>query len=211
MKRMFFALLIGATVLTAGCASKSRTQYQTVTVPPRVDLTAHELIAVVQFDSTGNDELGPLATRRFTDLARRDQGVVRILRVEDPETDRRDGTAVRGIGERHGARSVFIGRVEISSVRPNVSIARTLRSGSVTANVDATLTVDLVETETGASIWSASARVTREIGHVSVSGGRHITFDAEDPEQAYGSLIDALVGQVTSDFQARRVRQPIPR
>ncbi|NIM02345.1 MAG: hypothetical protein GTN89_16455 [Acidobacteria bacterium] len=211
MKRTFFALLIGATVLTAGCAGKNRTQYQTVQVPPHIDLTAHELIAVIQFDSSGNDELGPLATRRFTDFARRDQGLVRMLRVDDPETDRRDSTALRQIGERHGARSVFIGRVEISDVRPNVSIARTLRSGSVTANVDATLTVDLVETETGASIWSASARVTREIGHLSVYDGKRFTIDAEDPEQAYGSLVDALVGQVTRDFQARRVRQPIPR
>lgn len=205
MKRALVVLFAGLVVLTAGCAG---TKYQTVMVPPRVDLTEHDIIAVVQFDSDSEGELGPLATRRFTDLARRDQGLVRMLHVDDgPES--RDANAMKDVGERHGARSMFVGRVEISDVRPNVSIAQTLRSGSLTANVDATLTVELVETESGASIWSASARASRTIGHVSVFDGKHFTFDAEDPEQAYGALVDALVSQVTSDFQAHWIRQRI--
>ena len=123
--------------------------------------------------------------------------------------DRRDGTTLQGLGKRHGAQTILVGALDISDIRPNLSIANTLRSGSLTANVDATLTVDLVETETGASIWSASARTSRTIGQISMFDGKHFKFDAEDPEQAYGELIDALVGQVTSDFQASWVRRPI--
>ena len=65
-------LLLGA----VGCGSKTPTT--TVRIPPRVDLTQLEVIGVVEFDSSSERELGPLATQSFTDEARRDQGLVRI-------------------------------------------------------------------------------------------------------------------------------------
>jgi hypothetical protein len=52
-----------------------------VRVPPRIDLAAHEIIGAARFESTNEGKLGPLATRRFTDLARRDQGLVRMMDV----------------------------------------------------------------------------------------------------------------------------------
>jgi len=206
MKRTGIVLIACLSILAAGCAPR----YQTVTLAPRVDLTQHQIIAVVEFDSSMEGELGPLATRRFTDLARRDQGLVRMMNV-DLDTEQRNQAVFKELGLRHDARTILIGSLEVSDVRPNLSIADTLRSGTLTANVDATLTVDLIESATGASIWSASARATRTVGHISVFDGKHFTFDAEDPEQAYGELIDTLVARATSDFRSTRVRQPIPR
>ena len=55
---------------------------------------------------------------------------------------------------------------------------------------------------TGASIWSSSGRATHSVGHISVVKNRGFAFDAMDPEQAYGGLVDALVEQVTRDFRA---------
>ena len=66
---LFLAVLLLA--LTVGCAAK-----QTYRVPPRIDLTQHEMIGVIEINSSSEGELGPLATRRFTDEARRDQGVL---------------------------------------------------------------------------------------------------------------------------------------
>jgi len=206
MKRTGIVLIACLSILAAGCAPR----YQTVTLAPRVDLTEHQIIAVVEFDSSNEGELGPMATRRFTDLARRDQGLVRMMNV-DFDSEQRNQAVFKELGLRHDARTILVGSLEVSDIRPNLSIANTLRSGTLTANVDATLTVDLIESETGASIWSASARATRTVGHISVFDGKHFTFDAEDPEQAYGELIDTLVARVTSDFRSTRVRQPIPR
>ena len=206
MKRIGIVLLACLFIATAGCAAR----YRTVRVAPRIDLTEHQIIAVVEFDSSSAGELGPLATRRFTDLARRDQGLVRMMDV-DFDTEQRNHTVFKELGQRHGVRTILIGAIEVSDIRHNLSISKTLRSGSLTANVDATLTVDLIESVTGASIWSASARTTRTVGHISVFNGKNFTFDAEDPEQAYGDLIDALVTQVTSDFRATWVREPIVR
>jgi hypothetical protein len=35
-----------------------------------------------------------------------------------------------------------------------------------------------------------------------VFGGGDFAFDADDPERAYGSLVDALVAHVTRDFRS---------
>ncbi len=75
------------------------------------------------------------------------------------------------------------------------------------ADVDASLTVQMIEAATGASIWSRSATVTMRVGAVSVLGGRDVIFDADDPERAYGALVNALVERVTQDFRVSWVRK----
>ena len=63
-------------LVTFGC---SGTKHVDVMVPPRIDLTQHQTIGVIEFTTDAKGELGPLTTRRFTELARRDQGLVRII------------------------------------------------------------------------------------------------------------------------------------
>ena len=103
MKRIGVGLAGLFFLVAAGCAAK----YQTVRVPPRIDLTEHDLIAVVEFDSSTDGKLGPLATRRFTESARRDQGLVRMMSVI-AKSDRRDSVAFKELGESHGARTVLV-------------------------------------------------------------------------------------------------------
>jgi hypothetical protein len=206
MKRLAIVCIVGLLLLTSACAAK----YRTVQVPPHVDLTQHQIIAVVGFESSADGDLGQLATRRFMDMARRDQGMVRMMNVT-LDTAQWNPDGFRKLGQRHDARTILVGSIELSDIRPNVSISERLRSGSLTANVNAMLKVELIESATGASIWSASARTTRTVGHISVFDGGGFTFDAEDPGQAYGELVDTLVAQVTSDLRATWVREPIVR
>lgn len=199
----------------AGCAGRQKAQsVPPVLVPPRIDLKLHELIGVVQFASESRGELSPLVTRKFTESARRDQGIVRILELpSETETLRSVGhagwnsDAFRAIGQEYGVQTILAGTVTVSKVKPNVKVSATLRSGRVSALVDVTLEVQMIETATGATIWNRSASATRSIGHVSVFGGRNVVFDAEDPERAYGDLVDFLVEQVTTDFHATWERQ----
>ncbi len=58
----------------------------------------------------------------------------------------------------------------------------------------------MIEASTGASVWSRTAEATRRVGNVSMRRGR-IRFDAEDPERAYGELVQALVEMATEDFK----------
>jgi hypothetical protein len=116
--------------------------------------------------------------------------------------DKLSKAAFQAIGEEYEVATVFTGELLISDVRPNISINLLFFAGmSVSAEVDATLDVRMVETESGASLWSTSVSATREIGNVTVFEGGGFVFDAEDPEKAYGKLVNALVEEASQDFR----------
>lgn len=179
-----------------------------VMVPPKIDLKQHEVVGIIQFKSSSEGRLGPYATEKFMEYARRDQGLVRIAELgSEAEVlkavgrDRLDKAAFRAMGESHDVSTVIAGELVISDVRPDITITPGLGYMSFAAEVDAVLSVRLVETATGASIWSGSGSETKRVGHVSIFGGEAFAFDAQDPDQAYGKLIDALVEKATVDFR----------
>jgi hypothetical protein len=198
-------------LLSASCTVVR--QAPPVMVPPQIDLRPHELIGIVQFGSTAKGELASLATRRFTEAARRDQGLVRIVdlgtrdqALQSVGRDRLDVDAVIALGHKYGVKTIVTGDLAVSKVRPDVNIDALLRSGSVTAQVDASLEVLMYETESGAALWNRSGHSTHAVGQVQMWGGRQFAFDARDPEAAYGGLVDDLVAQVSRPFQVSWVR-----
>jgi hypothetical protein len=114
--------------------------------------------------------------------------------------------AIQAVGSEFGVQTILTGELTVSEVKPDVVISA-LRSGSLSAKVDATLDVRLIEASSGASIWSSSARSTQSVANVSVWKGGGFVFDADDPDRAYGDLIDSLVAQVTQDFRVRYERR----
>ncbi|KPK67154.1 hypothetical protein AMJ71_07715 [candidate division TA06 bacterium SM1_40] len=185
----------------AGCGPK-------VMVPPRIDLVQHEVIGIIEFTSSSEGGLASHATRKFTDAARRDQGMVRIVDLgseaevlREVGRDRLDQAAFQALGETRGINTIITGELLVSDVRPDISITPGFGFLSFAAEVDASLAVQMVETVSGASIWSSSASTTERVGHVSIFGGDTFTFDAEDPEEAYGRLVDTLVEETTRDFR----------
>jgi hypothetical protein len=131
-----------------GCGSK-------VMVPPRIDLRQHEVLAIIEFSSSSEGELGPLATREFMQAARRDQGLIRIIQLgseqealSDVGSERLDPATYKALGRQHAVSTIFLGELVVSDVRPAISIAPDLRDLSFAADVDATLAVQMVETAT---------------------------------------------------------------
>jgi hypothetical protein len=203
MKRTLLAFVIAALALvTTNCGRK-------VMVPPRIDLKPHEVIGMIHFECDKKGELAPLTTRKFTEAIRRDQEMIRIIDLgTEAEVLRQIGhdklskAAFQAIGEEYDIATVFTGELLISDIRPDISIALLFVAGmSVSAEVDATLDVRMVETESGASLWNASVSKTREIGNVTIWEGGGFGFDAEDPERAYGKLVNALVEDASQDFR----------
>ena len=202
MRQLFCFGLAAALMFTVfGCAPR-------VMVPPKIDLKQHEVIGIIEFSSSEEGELGRYATREFMEAARRDQGMVRIVELgSEAEALRTVGherltqAAFRALGETHEVSTIITGELIVSDVRPDITITPGFGYVSVGAEVDARLTAQMVETAGGASIWSSSATTTEKVGHVSVFGGKNVAFDAENPDEAYGKLIDALVESVTQDFR----------
>ena len=208
MKRMLnISTVVVLIAVAMGCGRK-------VMVPPRIDLKQHEVVGIIEFESSSEGKLAPLATRKFMDAIRRDQGMVRIVEL-GTETevlkaigrDRLDQAAFKALGEKHDVSTIFTGELVVSDVRPNISLGLLFGHMSFSAEVDATLAAQMVETSTGASVWSESADATREVGNVSLFGGKYFVFNAEDPERAYGKLVDALVEETTRDFRVTWKRE----
>lgn len=201
--------LIAAALLTLaiqGCTER-------VLAPPRIDLKQHEVVGIIEFDCSGKGELGPFLTHRFVDAVRHDQGLVRIAVLgtsadvlADIGETRLDRDAFKAIGQKHQIKTIFTGNVVVSDVKPSVAIGQSLSHFGVSADVDATLSTQMVETDTGASLWSRSARDVQRIGGVEIFGDKNFTFDVDDPEKAYGRLADNLVEAVTHDFRCHWIR-----
>ena len=202
------AIISAAVVATAfGCGSSR------VAVPPRIDLAQHEILGIIEFKSSSQGELGPIATREFLEAIRRDQGVVRIVEMgTEPEVlaevgrSRLDREAYRALGERYGVRTILAGDLTVTNIKPAIRLSPSAGYMGVAADVDATLATRMIEAESGASLWNASSSATRRVGEVHVGPGG-ASFDADDPERAYGDLVAALVAVVARDFQVSWVRR----
>jgi hypothetical protein len=185
-----------------------------VMIPPRINLKEYEVIGMIQFKCSNEGKLASLATRRFKQSIREDQGMVRIVDLGTEKEvlktigrNKLDRASFQLIGEKHNVRTIFVGNLNISDIRPDIDIGLILKSMNINAEVDAELDVQMIETSTGASLWNGSASATRRIGGVSIIETKFFSFDAEDPDQAYGELIDVLVDYLSTDFRVRWVRQ----
>ena len=193
-------LVVAAVVcLVAGCAR--------VYVPPKVDLKPFERIGIIEFTCSEEGKLGLAATRAFIQKVTTDQTDIGIIEL-GTEADILSGTGKTRVGpdelkelaKKYGVSSVFTGNLQVSEVRPRISIGPGLAFASFQAEVEASLTCRLVETETGATRWSGSSTSRQTVGGVSKFGAA-FSFDAKDPQTAYGKLVRTLVHNATADFR----------
>jgi hypothetical protein len=178
-----------------------------VMVPPRIDLKQHEVVGIIDFDCPSRGDRADLLTARFVEAARRDQGMVRFLRLgprsevlATVEHSRLEPAAFRAIGRHYEVQTVVTGQFEVSELHPQAGVWHSLTAVKVSADVDASLAVEMVETAGGASIWSRSASGARRVGEASFNDRGFVAFDLDDPEDAYARLVDDLVEVVTRDF-----------
>lgn len=202
MKRMLIFCVTATLMATVVNCGKR------VMIPPRIDLRDYEVVGIIEFKCSNEGKLGPLSTKRFTNAIRKDQGMIRIVALGTSKEvlkaikhNKLDREAYEAIGENYEVKTIFTGELIISDVKPNINIDAGSKFVSLEARVNAMLNVVMFETATGASIWSASASAAEEIGGVSFLGGKLFAFNAEDPDEAYGALVNALVAKTTRDFK----------
>ena len=67
--------------------------------------------------------------------------------------------------------AIFVGEITYSEPKTNININSTSKlEGSARTDVRGDISARLVETRTGAAVWSSSAWATRQMGRVDVSG-----------------------------------------
>lgn len=191
------ALAVAVALLFTGCAR--------VYVQPAIDLKPHEVVGLIQFNSDAKGELSKFVTQKFIEAITEDQTDIKIVELGDEAAvlaevnqTRLGPEAYKAIGEKYDINTVFTGSLNVSQVNPSCFF--TPGYASVEGKVNARLAAKLVETATGATVWSNSARDERTVAGVEKFGSS-FSFNAEDPEEAYGDLARSLCRRITHDFR----------
>jgi len=187
-------------LLILGCGPK-------MMVPPEIVLNEYGNVGLIDFSSEAKGNLGEFVTQKFLEEISSSQKDARIMELgsldevlEAVQRDRMDPEAIQAIGEKYNVNAIITGDLKVSDIKPKVKLSSIIQSMSVKAEVAASLTVRLLETEQGATVWTNSAQDTETVAQVSIFSGGGAFFDADDPEEAYGDLARSLVRQITSDF-----------
>jgi hypothetical protein len=186
-----------------------------VAVPARMDLKSYATLGIVEFGSNSGAAVNGQATRQFEAQIHAAQPGTRLIELGGREAvlaavgaRQLDAVALRKIGEKYGVAAVFLGDIVFSEPKADVKLTDLTRlEGGVRAEIKADISARLVETRTGASVWSNSAWVRRQLGGLSVSADRGVSaaIGKSNPRE---EMVPALVYQLTHDFRPSSVRQP---
>ena len=205
-RHICFGAVAAALLGSMGCSKR-------VMVPPRLDLGSYGAIGMIEFASNSEGNLDEFASQKFMEMVQGSQPSLRILELGNEEDvlqtvqrDRMDHRTIRAIGEEYGVDAVVVGAMEVTDVKPKFQMY-SLFSINVSADVEATLTARLFETQSGATLWTQSARAKESVAHVGFTKGGPVRFGADDPESAYGKLVGGLVYAITTDFRVSYVRR----
>lgn len=187
-------------LLCLGCGSNK------VLVPPALDLHPYGKLAIVTFTiENARGSLHQLATERFAEAVLQAQPGIEILEL-GPQSAPVDAAAAQELGRQRRVAAVFAGHLKITNPQASGGLG-----GLVTPHLEATvradLSVRLLSTESGGTVWRSSAWATRKVGQVRIVNGT-LDFMANDPEKAYGPMVNTLVELVTEDLRSTWQKAP---
>ncbi len=97
-----------------------------------------------------------------------------------------------------------MGQLKVSGIRPSGKIG--VSGVNVRAAVSAELTVRLLSTKTGGTVWRSSSAANGTVGKLGLSGSLP-TVAMRDKEEAYGEVVTQLISDVTRDLRPTWVKQ----
>lgn len=206
------ALLLGVFFLAAqwGCS-------HTVLVPvaPRMDLKSYGTIGMVEFASNSDPSLNNYATQQFQESVQEAYPGTPILELGNRAAvlsavgaTRLDADAINKIGKKYGVKAVLFGEIVYSQPRTDIKVTNVSKlEGGIRTELRGDMSVKLMETQSGASVWGSSAWARRQISNFSLSSqyGVSATVRDSDPRK---DMVPALIVHLTDDFRPKYVHRP---
>ncbi len=201
-----YVLAVCGMLALSACASKYSQ------VPPRLDLQPYGRVALIGFTADGEHEgMSALATQRFAEALLDGQPGIEILELPASDSVLRahpKGTdpmvLAQALGETRDLAAVFVGELKVSGVRSRARIG--VGNVNVRSSVSAELSVRLLSTRAGGTLWRSRSAASGTVGHVAFAGGLP-SVAVRDTEEAYGEMVGELVGGVTADLRPTWVKQ----
>ena len=204
--RMQYAFAVCGSLLLAACASKYSQ------VPARLDLAPYGRIALVTFAADRpNDPMSTLATQQFAEALLANQNGFELLELGSTDTSLKalppatDAVALaQALGKQKNVPAVFVGTLKLSQLKPHGHIG--VSGMNVRAAVSAELTVRLLSTSTGGTVWRSSSTANGTVGQLNISD-RLPSIAMRDKEEAYGEIVRQLIVDVTRDLRPTWIKQ----
>jgi hypothetical protein len=204
--RLQYALALCGSVVLSACSSKYSQ------IPARLDLGQYGRVAIVAFAADQpNDGMSALATQRFAEALLASQSNVELLELGSADSTLRslpanaDGTVLaQALGKQKNVPAVFVGTLKVSKVKPKGHIG--VSGVNVRAGVSAELTVRLLSTSTGGTVWRSSSVASGTVGRLNISD-RLPSIALRDKEEAFGEVVTQLIAEVTRDLRPTWVKQ----
>lgn len=202
----------GALAVCSGLALSACAAHYTQ-VPARLSLRPYGRVALVTFSTEEtNKALSTTATQRFAEALLASQSGVELLELTSADSSLRalaaagDASALaQALGREKNVPAVFLGQLKMSSVKPRGALSAAGRL-NVRASVSGELTVRLVSTSTGGTVWRSSSAADGTVGKVAISDNLPVVA-VRDPNEAYGEIVDQLVREVTRDLRPTWTKQ----
>ncbi len=185
-----------------------------VPVPPRMDLKGYGTLGIVEFASNADPSINVHATRQFQEQIQAAQPGTPFVELGSRDAvlaavggRQLDVDTLKKIGAKYGVAAIFLGDITYSEPKTDVNLNDlTKLEGSVRTGVRGDISSRLVDTRTGASVWSSSAWAKRQIGRLSVSAEQGVSggMSTSNPRD---EMVPALVYHLTQDFRPTSVRQ----
>ena len=210
-KRAGFMLLLLSFALMWGCSHTVL-----VPVPPRMDLRGYGTLGIIEFASNADPAINAHATRRFQEHIQAAQPGTRFIELGGRDavlaglgSRQFDVDTLKQVGAKYGVDAIFLGDLTYSEPRTDIDIRDlTKLDGKVRTEIRGDITSRLIETRTGASVWSDSAWATRQIGRLSVSAEQGVSgrmSQGNDREE----MLPTLIHYLTGDFRPTSIRQRV--
>jgi hypothetical protein len=197
--------------LQVGCTHK-----QKVMVPPRIVLTPFNNIGISDFSSNLNDSLQQTVTQKFMQRVQSAQPGVRFLELGPMApiltsfgADHLNPDILMALAGKYHVNAVFTGHLEISEVKPKIRWNAVATSVKAEAYLEGMLTVRLLESGSGAILWTNSSAAKKSVAAISLNRNGPVGVSINDPEAKYGNLIRELVYHCTNDFFPYYVYQEV--
>jgi hypothetical protein len=185
-----------------------------VTVPPRVDLRNYGTLGIVEFSSNSDPAINSYATQQFQEHVQGAYPGTPILELGSREAvleavgaTRFDAETMTKIGKKYGVSAVFLGDIVYSEPQTDVRLTDITKfEGGVRTEIKGDISGKLMETRSGASVWSSSAWARRQIGRLSVSAKEGVSAAMRDSNPRK-DMVPSLIFHLTEDFRPKSVRQ----
>lgn len=213
--KLFFSVLLLSAAILDGCGGGA--SHVTVRVPPEVDLVSYGTIGVIEFGSNTDETINRYATERFQSSIQSAQPGTRLVELGTAESvlaaigaRQLDADAITRIGTRYRVAAVFQGQITYSEPKVNLGgIADMVTAqGSARVEMRGEMFAKLLETRTGASVWSNSSWATRQVGGISVSRDHTVAGSVQSSDPRH-DMVPVLIHEVTTGLRESTARRRV--